>query len=289
MEGYFVRTLGMHRVYNSAFMHMLRDEDNAGYRRVIKETLEFDPEILKRYVNFMNNPDEKTAVEQFGKGDKYFGVATLMATLPGLPMLGHGQIEGFTEKYGMEFRRARLRRAARRVAGRAPRARDRAAAAPARLLRRGRATSCSTTSSATTARRRGRVRLLERQRAERGRWSSTTTSTPTTSGWIRESAAFAVKDATGRSASCSGRSPTDWACPRIRAPWLAFRDARAGLEYLRAVGDLRDRGLHLALHAYETHVFGEFRELADPAGVWRRLADRLGERGVPSLDEALLE
>ena len=29
MEGYFVRTLGMHRVYNSAFMHMLRNEDNA--------------------------------------------------------------------------------------------------------------------------------------------------------------------------------------------------------------------------------------------------------------------
>src|SRR5262249_18349519 len=28
MEGYFVRTLGMHRVYNSAFMHMLRDEEN---------------------------------------------------------------------------------------------------------------------------------------------------------------------------------------------------------------------------------------------------------------------
>ena len=96
----------MHRVYNSAFMHMLRDEDNAGYRQVIKDTLEFDPEILKRYVNFMNNPDEKTAVEQFGKGDKYFGVATLLATLPGLPMFGHGQVEGFGEKYGMEFRRA---------------------------------------------------------------------------------------------------------------------------------------------------------------------------------------
>ena len=108
LEGYFVRTLGMHRVYNSAFMHMLRDEDNAGYRRVIKETLEFDPEILKRYVNFMSNPDEATAVEQFGKGDKYFGVAMLLATLPGLPMLGHGQIEGFGEKYGMEFRRATL-------------------------------------------------------------------------------------------------------------------------------------------------------------------------------------
>ena len=68
MEGYFVRTLGMHRVYNSAFMNMLRDEENADYRLVIKNTLEFDPEILKRYVNFMNNPDEKTAVEQFGNG-----------------------------------------------------------------------------------------------------------------------------------------------------------------------------------------------------------------------------
>ena len=32
MEGYFVRTLGMHRVYNSAFMNMMRDEDNAKYR-----------------------------------------------------------------------------------------------------------------------------------------------------------------------------------------------------------------------------------------------------------------
>ena len=35
LEGYFVRTLGMHRVYNSAFMHMLRDEKNAEYRTVI--------------------------------------------------------------------------------------------------------------------------------------------------------------------------------------------------------------------------------------------------------------
>ena len=106
MEGYFVRTLGMHRVYNSAFMNMLRDEENAKYRTVLKNTLEFEPDILKRFVNFMNNPDEKTAVEQFGKGDKYFGICAMMATLPGLPMFGHGQIEGFAEKYGMEYQRA---------------------------------------------------------------------------------------------------------------------------------------------------------------------------------------
>ncbi|MCC6488466.1 MAG: alpha-amylase, partial [Candidatus Hydrogenedentes bacterium] len=106
MEGYFVRTLGMHRVYNSAFMNMLKMEQNAEYRTTVKNVLEFSPEILKRFVNFMNNPDERTAVEQFGKGDKYYGVALLMATMPGLPMFGHGQIEGFTEKYGMEYRKA---------------------------------------------------------------------------------------------------------------------------------------------------------------------------------------
>jgi glycosidase len=106
MEGYFVRTLGMHRVYNSAFMNMLKMEDNAKYRATIKNTIAFEPEILKRFVNFMNNPDEETAVAQFGKGDKYFGVATMLVTMPGLPMFGHGQIEGFEEKYGMEYRRA---------------------------------------------------------------------------------------------------------------------------------------------------------------------------------------
>ena len=105
MEGFFVRTLGMHRVYNSAFMHMLRDENGAGYRKVIKETLAFDPQVLGRFVNFMTNPDEATAMEQFGAGDKYFGTAAVLATMPGLPMLGHGQIEGLGERYGMEFRR----------------------------------------------------------------------------------------------------------------------------------------------------------------------------------------
>jgi len=106
MEGYFVRTLGMHRVYNSAFMNMLKNQENKKYKDSIKKTLSFDPEILKRYVNFMSNPDEDTAIGQFGDGDKYFGVCTLLSTMPGLPMYGHGQIEGLKEKYGMEYKKA---------------------------------------------------------------------------------------------------------------------------------------------------------------------------------------
>ncbi len=108
MEGYFVQTLGMHRVYNSAFMNMLKMEDNAGYRQSIKNTLEYDPRILERYVNFLNNPDEDPAIIQFGKEDKYFAITTLMITMPGTPLFGHGQIEGFTEKYGMEFSKSKM-------------------------------------------------------------------------------------------------------------------------------------------------------------------------------------
>ncbi len=106
MESYFVRTLGMHRVYNSAFMNMLKMEENAKFFDMIARTLEFDPRILQRFVNFLSNPDEDTAIAQFGKGDKYFGATILMVTLPGLPMFAHAQIEGFEEKYGMEYRRA---------------------------------------------------------------------------------------------------------------------------------------------------------------------------------------
>jgi glycosidase len=108
MEGYFVRTLGMHRVYNSAFMHMLRDEETGKYRQLIKNTLEFDPQILQRHVNFMSNPDEETAIDQFGTEAKYFGVCVAMATLPGLPMFAHGQMDGLRERYGMEYRRAKM-------------------------------------------------------------------------------------------------------------------------------------------------------------------------------------
>ena len=113
MEVYFVRTLGMNRVYNSAFMHMTMNEQNADYRAYLKRYLAQAPPVLERFVNYMSNPDEESAAEQYGDGDKAFGVTTLMATLPGLPMFGHGQVEGLREKYGMEFARPRVDEAPR--------------------------------------------------------------------------------------------------------------------------------------------------------------------------------
>ncbi len=109
MEGTFVRDFGMHRVYDSAFMHKLRSEDNAGYFAMLADALVAEPEVLGRFVHFLSNPDEEPARHTFGTGDKYFGACAMMCTLPGLPLFSHGQIEGFSEKYGMEFSAPRLR------------------------------------------------------------------------------------------------------------------------------------------------------------------------------------
>ncbi len=289
LEGYFVRTLGMHRVYNSAFMHMLRDENVAGYRKLIRETLEFDPEILKRYVNFMTNPDEETALEQFGKGDKYFGAATVLATLPGLPMLGHGQVEGFGEKYGMEFRRATLdeqpdrwlvERHEREIFPLLHR-RDWFAEAHDFLM-----FDFHTDGGAVDehvlaySNGHGPTRSLV---VFHDRYGST-------AGTIRELVAYARKAVGGAKRLVRRSLAEGLGLPDDPSMFVTFRDARTGLAYLRSCRDIHERGIWMALDAYQGHVFWEFRELADGvAGQWRRLAERLGGRGVASLDEALRE
>ena len=289
LEGYFVRTLGMHRVYNSAFMHMLRDEDGAGYRKVIKETIEFDPEILKRYVNFMSNPDEKTALEQFGKGDKYFGVATVLSTLPGLPMLGHGQVQGFGEKYGMEFRRATLderpdpwlvERHEREIF---PLLHRRAWFAEAHdFLLYDLVTGAGHVDEHVLAYSNGsgRERSLVLYHT---RFAST-------SGRIRQSAAYALKAPDGSKRTVRRMLAEGLGLHDDPAAFVAFRDAKSGLEFLRSCREIWERGLDVSLGAYGTHVFWEFREVWDGvAGQWARLAGRLAGTGVPSLDDALRE
>ncbi len=108
MEPYFVRTLGMHRVYNSAFMHLMRERENPRFQALLADTLEHDPELARRSLNFMTTPDEAPAAHGFGRDDRYFGTTALMATLPGPPLFGHGQFDGLTEQYGMDSLRQQL-------------------------------------------------------------------------------------------------------------------------------------------------------------------------------------
>jgi len=290
MEGYFVRTLGMHRVYNSAFMNMLRDEENSKYRLVMKNTLEFDPEVLKRYVNFMNNPDERTAVDQFGKDGKYFGVAILMATMPGLPMFGHGQIEGFAEKYGMEYRRAYwdekiddhlLRRHEKDIF---PLLRKRYLfAGVANFLLYDFYSPEGTVNEDVFAysNAAGSERTLV---IYHNRYASA-------KGWIRNSAAYSVKTGNGDARTLVRRTLGEGL--GLQADWnqfCIFRDHSADLEYIRNCKDLCEQGLYVDLGAYQYHVFTDFRVVTDDATQqYRRVADFLGGRGVPSVRETMQE
>jgi len=285
MEGYFVRTLGMHRVYNSAFMNMMRDEENAKYRSVIKNTLEFDPDIMKRYVNFMSNPDERTAVDQFGTGDKCFGVATMMATLPGLPMFGHGQIEGYTEKYGMEYRWPRYQEnpdeslVSRHEREIAPLLHQRALFAESSnflLYDFYREDGSVDENVFAYSNRFGDQRALV---LYNNRYA-------TTRGTIDNSAAYADKGS-GRLRQRRLKEGLELkADPNVI---LAYRDSLTGLEYLRRSVNLSEHGFTIELHAYQCHVLLNWRELrATAERPWDRLCDHLGGRGVASLEDALI-
>jgi len=279
MEGYFVRTLGMHRVYNSAFMHMFRNEDNADYRNLIKKTLEFDPEILKRYVNFMSNPDEDTAISQFGSDGKYFGVCIMMATLPGLPMFGHGQIEGYSEKYGMEYQRAYyneqpnqnlIDRHRHEVF---PLLYKRYLFAEAEnfvlydfVLDNG---TVNQDVFAHSNQARGESALI----LYHNKWSST-------HGVISRST-----EINGESRSLSeslGLLNSD-------ASFILFREHISGLEYIRSSADFRKNGLRIDLGAYQYQVFIDFKEVAEPSGDFSLLNSSLQGNGSPDLQEKLLE
>ena len=284
MEGYFVRTLGMHRVYNSAFMNLLRDEDNQHYRGLLKQTMEFDPGIMKRYVNFMSNPDERTAIDQFGTGDKCFGVATLMATLPGLPMFGHGQVEGFTEKYGMEYQRPRydetpnqglIDRHNREIA---PLLHSRWLFAESDnflLYDFWKEDGTVDENVYAYSNARGGQRALVIYHNRYGE----------TRGTVHHSTGFIDKASGGlrqRTLQDGLNLTTD------HDVIFAFRDVSNGLEYLRRASDLDQKGFSVHLNAYKYHVFLHWRELrASREYPWDRLHDSLHGAGVPNLDEAL--
>ncbi len=280
MEGYFVRTLGMHRVYNSAFMHMLRDEDNAKYRQVIKNTLEFDPQVLKRFVNFMNNPDEKTASEQFGTTDKYFGVCTLLVTLPGLPMFGHGQIEGYREKYGMEYRHARWDEAVDEGLVRGhewrifPLTHRRALFADVENFRLydfyisdpGEGGGTVNEDVFAYSNRLGNERALI---VYHNRYAETR-------GWIKSSAASMDKG--------SGNLVQKNLAEALYLPvetYAIFKDSVSGLEYMRSCRELTEKGLYVELGGYQCHVFLDWRFVTGEE--WSEVNRNLGGTGTTSV------
>lgn len=286
MEGYFVRNLGMHRVYNSAFMNLLRDEENGKYRQVMKNTLEFDPQILKRFVNFMNNPDERTAVDQFGKGGKYFAICLMMVTMPGLPMFGHGQVEGFTEKYGMEFKRDYWNEQPDKGFVQHhediifPLLRKRHLFADVEnfrlydfFLHGGHVNENVFAYSNRSGDERSLV-VVHNRFAD-------------THGWVRTSCTFLDKDAGSLKQQSLGEGLGLRSAQNL---FVIFRDSLTGLEYIRESRTLLEKGMELDLGGYQAYVFMDFREVSDDREhSWRRIYDHLNGAGSYNLDKLRLE
>lgn len=288
MEGYFVRSLGMHRVYNSAFMHMMMKEENAKYRDLISNTLEFEPEILKRYVNFMSNPDEETAIKQFGTDDKYFGVCTLMVTLPGLPMFAHGQIEGFTEKYGMEYQRAYYHEIPNQWLI------DRHQREIFPLMKRRHLFSQvanfwffdfidnynsinENVFTYTNSDHGERALIFYNNKYEN------------TSGKIFSSSPKLMNNY-GSRRGIETRTISE--ALRINPSpkhFYIFREQISNLEFIKTGSDVAQNGFHIELGAFKLLVYLDWREVYDETGDWEKLAWKLGNSGVPNMWRAYEE
>jgi len=209
----------------------------------------------------------------------------LMATLPGLPMFGHGQVEGFTEKYGMEYRRPRYDEAPNHWLV------ERHDREVAPLLKRrwlfaesanflmydfyqdgGRVDENVFAYSNRNGSERALVVYNNRYGTTRGTIDFSAAYADKAAGQLRQQR---LREGLGLSGDSSAI--------------LAFRDSLTGIEYLRRARQLGEQGLTIDLHAYQCHVFLDWRELhATTTQPWDQLCDRLSGRGVPSLDDALV-
>ncbi len=289
MEGYFVRNLGMHRVYNSAFMNMLKMEENGKFRKLLKNTLEFDPEILKRYVNFMSNPDEESAASQFGRDDKYFGVCVLMTTLPGLPMFAHGQIEGFEEKYGMEYTRAYWQEQENEQLIKS----HENVIFP--LLHKRRHFAGAENFYLFDLYTSGGI-VDENVIAYSNSWQGEknlvvyNNGYNRTAGWIKISAARLEKNSSGSAHLQQKELGAILELAHGADKFVIFRDTICGKEYLHPADELIKKGLYLELEGYGYHVFMEFRQVSDSSlQIYRALCQQLEGKGVANIETAVSE
>ena len=283
MEGYFVRTLGMHRVYNSAFMNFMKDEDNYKFRQSIKNVLEFDPHILERHVNFLNNPDEETAIKQFGDGDKYFGVTICMTTLPGLPMFGHGQVEGFSEKYGMEYKRAYWNEAVNWDLVH----RHEREVFP--LMHR-RYLFAHIENFSLYDFFQGDGTVDENVIAYSNRFKGNSSLVlfnnvfGDTAGWINQSCRYLDK----RVGEIRTKSLHEaLGLSSNHNDFAIFRDCVTGLTYIRNCAELAANGLFVSLQAYKYHVFTDFSQVRDTDGLWKKLMQKLNGNGCTDVETEL--
>jgi hypothetical protein len=200
-----------------------------------------------------------------------------MSTMPGLPMFGHGQVEGFHEKYGMEYRRAKWN---------------------------------EPVNEGLVARHEREIfPLLKKRYLFSGVENFALYDFMSDGGGVDEDV-FAYSNRVGderalvlynnkfkttrgriRHALVRGQSVGEMLGVRPQqGEWLVFRDVPGGLEYIRPLREVTDEGIAWELSAFKYAVLMDFRPVhATREKPYAELAAELAGRGVPSIERAVTQ
>ncbi len=214
----------------------------------------------------------------------------MMVTMPGLPMFAHGQIEGFNEKYGMEYRYAKwdeqldqelIHRHEREIFPLMKRRHLFSDVKDFLLYDFFTPEGYVNENVFAYSNRSGDERALV---IYHNKYDSAR-------GWVRSSVAYSVKTGEGDERALIQKDLGEGlGLHDDPAYFCIFRDNAIGLEYIRNSRELCEKGLYVELGAYKYHVFIDFREVRD--NQWHhysQIANSLNGRSVPSIEESLKE
>ncbi|HNB37413.1 MAG TPA: hypothetical protein PK414_14400 [Anaerolineales bacterium] len=199
----------------------------------------------------------------------------MLATLPGLPMFGHGQVEGFSEKYGMEFRRPKWEETQDDGLIQAhewrifPLLHRRFLFADVEhflLFDLYQSNGSVDENVFAYTNRFGDERGLVIYHNVYG----------DTKGWIKTSSASLDKG--------SGKLKRRNLAEGLGLPregFVIFKDYASQLEYIRSCKEIWDKGMYVELSAYQCHAFMDFRFVGDKE--WGDIYHDLNGAGVPSM------
>jgi hypothetical protein len=204
-----------------------------------------------------------------------------MCTLPGLPMFAHGQIEGFSEKYGMEYQRAYYDEYINE-----------------HLVWRHKTEIFPLTKKRYIFSQVYNFELYDliddfgnindnviaysnNVDGERSLIIYNNSYTEA-KGSINYSA-----DKINPSGSLSNKKLGDaLGMKGENNIYYIYKDHRSNLEYIRSGHDLFESGLYIFLGGYQYHAFLEFREVFDHSGAYYQIHNYLKGRGVPSIENS---
>jgi hypothetical protein len=214
----------------------------------------------------------------------------MMVTMPGLPMFAHGQVEGFNEKYGMEYRHAKweeqpdqelIERHEREIFPLMKRRHLFSDVKHFLLYDFFTPEGYVNENVFAYSNRSGEERALI---VYHNKYESA-------QGWVRSSVAYSIKVGEGDERTLIQKDLGEGLGLHNDPSYFSiFRDNANGLEYIRNSEELCKRGLYVELGAYKYHVFIDFREVRDNQwGHYAQVANSLNGRGVPSIEDALKE